>query len=100
MGMDQSSHERRLPHTTLMPRFAWPVFLLVSVLAPPLDWCQSSRLRLPLLDTVVLLPVSLSELPRIGTYILKGSFQLCVTLGIWGVAMTNWGMSSYAGDVR
>lgn len=29
-----------------------------------------------------------------------GSFQLCVTLGIWGVAMTNWGMSSYAGDVR
>ncbi|WWC90948.1 uncharacterized protein L201_005886 [Kwoniella dendrophila CBS 6074] len=31
--------------------------------------------------------------------LVTGSFQLCVTLGIWGVAMTNWGMSSYAGDV-
>jgi MFS family permease len=32
--------------------------------------------------------------------LVTGSFQLCVTLGIWGVSMTNWGMSSYAGDVR
>ncbi|OCF78908.1 hexose transporter [Kwoniella mangroviensis CBS 8886] len=31
--------------------------------------------------------------------LVTGSFQLCVTLGIWGVAMTNWGMSAYAGDV-
>jgi sugar porter (SP) family MFS transporter len=31
--------------------------------------------------------------------LVTGSFQLCVTLGIWGVAMTNWGMSSYDGDV-
>ncbi|XAO26012.1 hypothetical protein I312_104845 [Cryptococcus bacillisporus CA1280] len=31
--------------------------------------------------------------------LVTGSFQLCVTLGIWGVAMTNWGMSSHAGDV-
>ncbi|WRT69327.1 uncharacterized protein IL334_006311 [Kwoniella shivajii] len=31
--------------------------------------------------------------------LVTGSFQLCVTLGIWGVSMTNWGMSSYAGDV-
>ncbi|WWD21400.1 hypothetical protein CI109_105885 [Kwoniella shandongensis] len=31
--------------------------------------------------------------------LVTGSFQLCVTLGIWGVAMTNWGMSSYAGDI-
>jgi MFS family permease len=32
--------------------------------------------------------------------LVTGSFQLCVTLGIWGVSMTNWGMSSYSGDVR
>jgi MFS family permease len=31
--------------------------------------------------------------------LVTGSFQLCVTLGIWGVSMTNWGMSSYSGDV-
>ncbi|WVQ81832.1 hypothetical protein IAT38_003959 [Cryptococcus sp. DSM 104549] len=31
--------------------------------------------------------------------LVTGSFQLCVTLGIWGVAMTNWGMSSHAGDI-
>lgn len=27
--------------------------------------------------------------------LVTGSFQLCVTLGIWGSAMCNWGMSSY-----
>jgi SP family sugar:H+ symporter-like MFS transporter len=32
--------------------------------------------------------------------LVTGSFQLCVTMGIWGVSMTNWGMSSYSGDVR
>ncbi|ODN92108.1 hexose transporter [Cryptococcus wingfieldii CBS 7118] len=31
--------------------------------------------------------------------LVTGSFQLCVTLGIWGVAMANWGMSSHAGDI-
>jgi len=31
--------------------------------------------------------------------LVTGSFQLCVTLGIWGVAMCNWGMSSYDGDI-
>ncbi|KAK8843946.1 hypothetical protein IAR55_006738 [Kwoniella newhampshirensis] len=31
--------------------------------------------------------------------LVTGSFQLCVTLGIWGVSMTNWGMSKYDGDV-
>ncbi|KAL7422677.1 hypothetical protein Q5752_001968 [Cryptotrichosporon argae] len=30
--------------------------------------------------------------------LVTGSFQLCVTLGIWGVSMCGWGMSSYAGD--
>lgn len=28
-----------------------------------------------------------------------GSFQLCVTLGIWGVSMCGWGMSHYHGNV-
>lgn len=28
-----------------------------------------------------------------------GSFQLCVTLGIWGSAMSNWGFSQRSGDV-
>lgn len=33
--------------------------------------------------------------------LVTGSFQLCVTLGIWGSAMCNWGMSSYDySDVR
>ncbi|WVR08832.1 hypothetical protein IAU60_005890 [Kwoniella sp. DSM 27419] len=27
--------------------------------------------------------------------LVTGSFQLCVTMGIWGVSMCNWGMSSY-----
>lgn len=27
--------------------------------------------------------------------LVTGSFQLCVTLGIWGSAMCNWGMSNY-----
>ncbi|WVO14431.1 hypothetical protein L204_102064 [Cryptococcus depauperatus] len=31
--------------------------------------------------------------------LVTGFFQLCVTLGIWGVAMANWGMSSHQGDV-
>jgi SP family sugar:H+ symporter-like MFS transporter len=33
--------------------------------------------------------------------LVTGSFQLCVTLGIWGVSMTNWGMSRYDNsDIR
>jgi SP family sugar:H+ symporter-like MFS transporter len=33
--------------------------------------------------------------------LVTGSFQLCVTLGIWGVSMTNWGMSTYDNrDIR
>ncbi|ORY29639.1 putative hexose transport-related protein [Naematelia encephala] len=31
--------------------------------------------------------------------LVTGSFQLCVTLGIWGVAMTSWGMSHHHGDI-
>ncbi|WVQ72697.1 hypothetical protein IAR50_002257 [Cryptococcus sp. DSM 104548] len=31
--------------------------------------------------------------------LVTGSFQACVTLGIWGVAMANWGMSTHTGDI-
>lgn len=31
--------------------------------------------------------------------LVTGSFQLCVTMGIWGVSMCGWGMSSYKGAI-
>jgi MFS family permease len=30
--------------------------------------------------------------------LVTGSFQLCVTLGIFGVSLCSWGMHSYSGD--
>jgi SP family sugar:H+ symporter-like MFS transporter len=33
------------------------------------------------------------------TVLISGSFQLCVTLGIWGVSMTTWGMHNHSGAI-
>lgn len=63
-------------------------------------YCARVLLGLGIGATSGLVPVFQAEAaPPKWRGLVTGSFQLCVTLGIWGVSMCGWGMSHYKGNV-
>lgn len=63
-------------------------------------FCARVLLGLGIGATSGLVPVFQAEAaPPKWRGLVTGSFQLCVTLGIWGVSMCGWGMSHYKGNV-
>lgn len=63
-------------------------------------YCARVLLGLGIGATSGLVPVYQAEAaPPRWRGLVTGSYQVCVTLGIWGVAMCSWGMSHYMGNV-
>ncbi|KAL1407813.1 hypothetical protein Q8F55_007248 [Vanrija albida] len=63
-------------------------------------YCARVLLGLGIGATSGLVPVYQAEAaPPRWRGLITGSYQVCVTLGIWGVAMCSWGMSHYSGNV-